>query len=234
MKYYLINFLLLCATPVNAQNQEAQITQVAQQIISNTTPIALTSKSSRVPPQIEHQIRGIADQLAVQYPLSTNTSLGSAPPDTSLSTSNVFARIKNILAIGFAGLAFFILLHYVLKKYDEKKNGKKPDNISNINHNMRNAPCLFAWPMASQTEAETLARDLITKHLIARADLLPQQALDPNATDGVMLVTQTVKNNLKTLHEHLSAQNISPFPIPIFKGHKAHVQWIINTADGKG
>lgn len=234
MKYYLIVLLLLCATTVNAQDQEMQITQVAKKIISNTTNIKLTPVTSRVAPQIEQQIRAIADQLAVQYPLNTNTPLSSVPPDTSLSTNNVFARIKNILAFSFAGLAFFILLHYVLKKYDEKKNGKKPDNISTITPSRRNAPCLFAWPMASQTEAETLARDLITKHLIARADLVPQQSLDPNATSGVMLVTQTVKSNLKTLHEHLSAQDISAFPIPIFKGHKAHVQWIINTADGKG
>jgi uncharacterized protein involved in tolerance to divalent cations len=233
MKYYLILLAALLTTTVSAQDQKTQITNVARKLITNTTNIELTEANSRVSPQIEQQVRHIADSLSAVYPL-TETMTQNESEHNAFSQASLSSKLKNNLLTGGSIFLVFLIVHFALKKYDEKKNGGKSNNITDINHAMRNAPYLLAITLPSQTQAETLAHQLITQHLIARADIVPQQHITPPTSDGALLLLQTVKGRLKQLQTHLQTHATTPIPIPILRGHKDHLQWIVNTADGKG
>lgn len=226
MKYAFIFLTFFLTTHVCAQEPHTQITNVARKIITNTTGVPLTDAQSRVSPHMEQQIRQIADQLALAHPPPQTTT-----PNPILSPS-LFSKIKNNLFIGLGIFAILILVHFALKKYDQKRTGGPSKSITNITHTMRNAPHLFALILPTHPQAETLARTLIAQHLIARADILPQQNITAS-THGVLLIAQTVKGRFKTLQKHLQTQSLTPLPIPILRGHKDHLQWIVNTADGK-
>ena len=234
MKYFLILLVILSTASTSAQNQKTQITDVARKIISNTTDIQLTSANSRVSPGVEQQIRAIADKLSAAQPILI-TGVQDQTKDGIFSSTNLFSKIKKNLLVGGSILLVLLVVHFALKKYDEKKTGGKSRNIADISYKTRNAPFLVSVILASQTEAETLAHDLITQHLIARADILPHQHVaTPSNTEGVLLIAQTVKGRLKKLLNHLQKHALSPFALPILRGHKDHLQWIVNTADGKG
>ncbi|MFT5367103.1 MAG: hypothetical protein ACI8V2_002061 [Candidatus Latescibacterota bacterium] len=233
MKYYLILLAALLTTTVSAQDQKTQITNVARKLITNTTNIELTEANSRVSPQIEQQVRHIADSLSAVYPLA-ETMTQNESEHNAFSQASLSSKLKNNLLTGGSIFLAFLIVHFALKKYDEKKNGGKSNNITDINHAMRNAPYLISVILPSQTEAETLARHLIAQHLIARADILSQQQIThPTNTKGVLLIAQTVKGRLKKVQTHLKTYALTPLPIPILRGHKDHLQWIVNTADGK-
>ncbi|MBT3605351.1 MAG: hypothetical protein HOE48_05050 [Candidatus Latescibacteria bacterium] len=216
---------------MSAQDQQTQITNVARKIIANTTNLQLIESNSRVSPQIEQQVRRIADKLSVVYPVPETVNENLPPP---ISTVSVFTKLKNTLFWGLGICIILSIVQFILKKYDDKKTGGKSKNITDINYNMRNAPYLLALTLSSQTEAETLARNLITQHLIARADIVPQQHITSPTPDGALLILQTVKGRLKRLQTHVQIHTSTPVPIPILRGHKDHLQWIVNTADGKG
>ena len=228
MKHIILFLIMVQATSLFAQDQQTQIKDVARKIIANTTPLKLTNPNSRISPQAEQQIRRIADKLSLDHPLS------ETQPQTQTDTKpSVTSKIIDNLLIGIIIFLVLGIVSVLLRKYDEKRTGGKAKNITDINHNLRNAPYLIALPLASQNEAETLAQTCITKHLIARADILPQQQLKEPAQEGVLIIAQTVKGRLKALQKELQSHNLTPFPIPILKGHKDHLQWIVNTADGK-
>lgn len=229
MKHYIISCLLLCTAHVSAQEQQIQISNVARKIITNTTELKLTEANSRVSPQIEQQVRQIADRLSITHPLIETTDTNPPQP---MTTTSLVTKLKEVLFWGLGVCIILIFLQFILKKYDEKKTGGRSKNITDINHNMHNAPYLLALTLSSQTEAENLARDLITQHLVARADIIPQQHIASPPSEGVLLLLQTVKGRLKNLQASL--QTHPPIPIPILRGHKDHLQWIVNTADGRG
>jgi uncharacterized protein involved in tolerance to divalent cations len=232
MKYFLTALLVtFFCTSLSAQDQQTQIANVARKLIANTTDLALTDPNSRVSPQMEQQVRRIADHLSATYAISQPESQNLSQNDTLTKTS-IVTKIKNIFFIGLGICVTLLILQVILKKYDEKKNGPKNKNITDVHDAQKNAPYVVALSMPSQTEAETLSRHLIAQHLIARADLLPQQHIQ-NDSKGVLLIAQTVNARLKTLQTHLQKHALTPLAIPILKGHKDHLQWIVNTADGR-
>lgn len=230
MKPFLLICLLLCST-ASAQNESEQIIRVAKKIIANTTDIQLTTQNSRVSPQMEQHVRRIADQLAQTFP---PPSVQVQEQEETPESPSFVERIKKPLITGLVIACLLFVLQFALKTYDEKRNGSKVKNLVQVNGFTRNAPYLITIPVHSQTTAETLAKTLITKHLIARADLIPQQDLTKPSENGVVIMAQTAKNRLKDLQKHLQSQNLTAIPIPVIKGHKEHLHWVINTADGKG
>jgi len=231
MKYIILLLIMVQTTGLFAQDQQTQIKDVARKIIANTTPIKLTEPNSRVSPQAEQQIRHIADTLTRLYPIP---KAEHQTPTESQPKISVTSKIKDNFLIGIMIFLALGILTVLLNKYEEKKTGGKSKNITDINHTMRNAPYVIALTLSSQHEAETLAQTFITKHLIARADILPQQQPKDPSQKGVLIIAQTVKGRFKALQKELQSRTLTPFPVPILKGHKDHLQWIVNTADGKG
>lgn len=232
MKYYFIALIIMVfSMNISAQDQQTQIANVARKLIANTTDIPLTKPNSRVSPQMEQHVRRIADHLSATYAIA-QPAQQNPPQNDTLSGMAILSKIKNILFIGFGICVALLILTVMLKKYDEKKNGKKNKNITDVNDAKKNAPYVVAISLPSQAEAEALSRHFIAQHLIARADILPQQHIQ-TGKEGVLLIAQTVQARLKALQTHLQDHTLTPLPIPIIKGHKDHLQWIVNTADGK-
>ena len=232
MKYYLTALMIMVfAINISAQDQQTQIANVARKLIANTTDIPLTQPNSRVSPQMEQQVRRIADHLSATYAIS-QPEQQNPPQNNTLSGMAILSKIKNILFIGLGICLALLILTVILKKYDEKKNGPKNKNITDVNDAKKNAPYVVAISLPSQAEAEALSRHFIAQHLIARADILPQQHIQ-TGKEGVLLIAQTVSARLKTLQTQFQEHTLTPLPIPILKGHKDHLQWIVNTADGK-
>jgi len=222
--------MMVQTTTLFAQDHQTQIKDVARKIIANTTDLKLTKPTSRVSPQVEQQIRRIADQLAITIPIPE--SMPQTQP-TPITERSILSRVKDHLLTGIIIFLVLGILQVLLNKYDEKKSGGKSKSISNIDRTRRNAPYLMALTIPSQSEAETLAQALITQHLIARADIFPQKQISTPPEESVLLIAQTVKGRFKKLQKELQSHTLTPFPIPILKGHKDHLQWIVNTADGK-
>lgn len=231
MKYIILLLIMVQTTGLFAQDQQTQIKDVARKIIANTTPIKLTEPNSRVSPQAEQQIRRIADALSRLYSIPNAEPQTPTEPQPEISLTS---RIKDNVLIGIMIFLALGILTVLLNKYGEKKTGGKAKNIIDINHTTRNAPYLIALTLPSQNEAEALAQTFITQHLIARADILPQKQPKDPLQEGVLIIAQTVKGRFKTLQKELQSRTLTPFPVPILRGHKDHLQWIVDTADGKG
>ncbi|MDA0709170.1 MAG: hypothetical protein O3B73_03055, partial [bacterium] len=219
---------------IRAQESPEQIKHVARRIISNTTPIHLGESNSRVSPQMEQQVRRIADSLWAAYPSAAPVDHTPSGSDT-LARPGILSKMKKNILVGGGLILALIAIQVAFRKFDEKKNGPRNKNITNIYGLRKNTPCLVSVLLPTQAEAERLAHQFISQHLIARADILPQQDVTRlTHPQGVLMIAQTVNGRRKGLVKMLIESDYSPIALTILRGQKEHLQWIVNTADGRG
>ena len=222
-KIWIVIFFSFCFV-ASAGAEEENAARIACEMVRS---LYGSERVKPLPPMANAQVRVIARKLAAE---SDGRFQHAFFQEEDREQGAFFSGLMKHVAIGVMICLVFFVVHTVVRKLDAARRLGKTDLDVAVQGGVRTAPCILAFPLPSEAEANRVGHALVAERLAARVDVFSQYFLSPNRDEDTVLFVMTVKGRLRSLKKRLGNLSVS---LPVSHGHRAYLTWIADAVDGR-